>query len=192
MRSAVEGWRYRPGSPSAASGRDESRLCKSWASALLRLRPLVSGPLANAHAARRLQSTAWGGSSAGRASRSQCEGREFDPPPLHHYSAPNCSQLGVFICGFRPSRGAPGHSACASSSLSDRHHAPGSPLFRPIFSRNLRQLLRRGTRRRRCSSTTCARADANGCLAGLHEQCRTANPRGQHPRQPLGGNGSSP
>jgi hypothetical protein len=24
-----------------------------------------------------------GGSSAGRASRSQCEGREFDPPPLH-------------------------------------------------------------------------------------------------------------
>jgi alkylation response protein AidB-like acyl-CoA dehydrogenase len=25
----------------------------------------------------------WGGSSAGRASRSQCEGREFDPPPLH-------------------------------------------------------------------------------------------------------------
>ena len=25
----------------------------------------------------------WGGSSAGRASRSQCEGREFEPPPLH-------------------------------------------------------------------------------------------------------------
>ena len=29
--------------------------------------------------------TSWGGSSAGRASRSQCEGREFDPPPLHQY-----------------------------------------------------------------------------------------------------------
>ena len=28
----------------------------------------------------------WGGSSAGRASRSQCEGREFDPPPLHQNS----------------------------------------------------------------------------------------------------------
>ena len=28
--------------------------------------------------------SSWGGSSAGRASRSQCEGREFDPPPLHH------------------------------------------------------------------------------------------------------------
>ncbi len=26
----------------------------------------------------------WGGSSAGRASRSQCEGRGFDPLPLHH------------------------------------------------------------------------------------------------------------
>jgi hypothetical protein len=25
----------------------------------------------------------WGGSSAGRALRSQCRGREFDPPPLH-------------------------------------------------------------------------------------------------------------
>src|SRR5690606_9347458 len=29
--------------------------------------------------------TSWGGSSAGRASRSQCEGREFDPPPLRHF-----------------------------------------------------------------------------------------------------------
>lgn len=28
--------------------------------------------------------TEWGCSSAGRASRSQCEGREFDPPQLHH------------------------------------------------------------------------------------------------------------
>ena len=27
----------------------------------------------------------WGRSSAGRASRSQCEGREFDPPRLHHF-----------------------------------------------------------------------------------------------------------
>ena len=29
---------------------------------------------------------AWGGSSAGRAPRSQCGGREFDPPPLHNKS----------------------------------------------------------------------------------------------------------
>ncbi len=31
--------------------------------------------------------SAWGRSSAGRASRSQCEGREFDPPRLHQMSA---------------------------------------------------------------------------------------------------------
>ena len=30
---------------------------------------------------------AWGGSSVGRASRSQCEGRGFDPLPLHHFFA---------------------------------------------------------------------------------------------------------
>ena len=32
--------------------------------------------------------TPWGRSSAGRASRSQCEGREFDPPRLHHILTP--------------------------------------------------------------------------------------------------------
>src|SRR5262249_45810213 len=31
----------------------------------------------------------WGRSSAGRASRSQCEGREFDPPRLHHENNKN-------------------------------------------------------------------------------------------------------
>src|SRR3982751_763386 len=30
----------------------------------------------------------WGRSSAGRASRSQCEGREFDPPRLHQLTVP--------------------------------------------------------------------------------------------------------
>ena len=35
-----------------------------------------------------LTKTPWGGSSAGRALRSQCRGREFDPPPLHHIRSP--------------------------------------------------------------------------------------------------------
>ncbi len=48
-----------------------------------------------------------GGSSAGRASRSQCEGREFDPPPLHQYPAPNQPRLGVFVSGIRPCRRLP-------------------------------------------------------------------------------------
>lgn len=111
--------------------------------------------------------------------------RSSSAPPL--FSAQPFS-VGRFLCGIRPPRGVPGHSAGATSRSPERHHAPGSPLSRPIFSRNLRQLLRRGTRRRRCASTTCARADANGWLAGLHEQSRTANPRGQPPGQPLGGN----
>src|SRR4249919_3755546 len=38
----------------------------------------------------------WGGSSAGRASRSQCEGREFDPPPLHHESE-RAAQAALFL-----------------------------------------------------------------------------------------------
>jgi chorismate mutase-like protein len=33
----------------------------------------------------RLPRLPWGGSSVGRASRSQCEGRGFDPLPLHHF-----------------------------------------------------------------------------------------------------------
>ena len=112
---------------------------------------------------------------------------------LHHQnSAPNPSRLGVFICGFHTPRGLPGRSACAASRLAKGDTALGSPLFCPIFSRNLRQLLRRGSRRRPCPSTTCACSDGNGWLAGLHEQSTTANPRGQPPRQPLGGNGSSP
>jgi hypothetical protein len=31
----------------------------------------------------------WGGSSAGRALRSQCRGRGFDPLPLHHFIIPS-------------------------------------------------------------------------------------------------------
>src|SRR5690606_23977296 len=38
----------------------------------------------------------WGGSPAGRASRSQCEGREFDPPPLHQYLN-KINHIGLFF-----------------------------------------------------------------------------------------------
>src|SRR5689334_17209499 len=50
-----------------------------------------------------IRALAWGGSSAGRASRSQCEGREFDPPPLHQtntrsplHAAQTLAWCGVF------------------------------------------------------------------------------------------------
>ena len=46
----------------------------------------------------------WGGSSAGRASRSQCEGREFDPPPLHQkdflFLRENRLRAGFCVYGF--------------------------------------------------------------------------------------------
>ena len=38
-----------------------------------------------------------GGSSAGRASRSQCEGREFDPPPLHQRFGSQAFRLAFFL-----------------------------------------------------------------------------------------------
>ena len=110
---------------------------------------------------------------------------------LHHQNiAPNRSRLGVFVCGFPKPRGLRGRSACASRSARGWYDRPGSPLFRPIFSRNLRQLLRRGTRRRRFPSMVCACADGNGWLAGLLFQIARANPRDQPQRQPLGGNRS--
>src|SRR6516225_861957 len=60
---------------------------------MLESRALARGPGAIRHRDRRRFSARegvisrgwfrWGGSSAGRASRSQCEGRGFDPLPLH-------------------------------------------------------------------------------------------------------------
>ncbi len=38
----------------------------------------------------------WGGSSVGRASRSQCEGRGFDPLPLHHFPFLNNNLRTIF------------------------------------------------------------------------------------------------
>jgi hypothetical protein len=39
----------------------------------------------------------WGGSSAGRASRSQCEGRGFDPLPLHHLPFQGRPRESIFL-----------------------------------------------------------------------------------------------
>ena len=48
-------------------------------------------------------SSLWGRSSAGRASRSQCEGREFDPPRLHQISktlgSPRSLRLDLWLLG---------------------------------------------------------------------------------------------
>ena len=43
-------------------------------------------------------STPWGRSSAGRAPRSQCGGREFDPPRLHQIPCNPLRNQRVFCC----------------------------------------------------------------------------------------------
>ena len=60
-------------------------------------------------------------------------------------STPNPFLLGVFVSGFRRRRGVPGRSGRAAGRLPERHNSPGSPLFRPLFSRNLSQPRSRGT-----------------------------------------------
>ena len=49
----------------------------------------------------------WGGSSAGRASRSQCEGREFDPPPLQIFASIPLDKYDVIPIIFSPRLASP-------------------------------------------------------------------------------------
>ena len=65
-----------------------------------------------------------GGSSAGRASRSQCEGREFDPPPLHQYTKVNSSLLAFFLARSRVFAGTPADSCGLPSSGRLAHLGP--------------------------------------------------------------------
>src|SRR6266481_256400 len=62
--------------PKRVDPRQERRLTANNAITIVRRAPR-KGP-----------QTRWGRSSAGRASRSQCEGQGFDPPRLHQYSTP--------------------------------------------------------------------------------------------------------
>ena len=43
----------------------------------------------------------WGGSSAGRALRSQCRGREFDPHPLHHHNVARLTRCVEYALNMR-------------------------------------------------------------------------------------------
>ncbi len=72
----------------AAALRDASiRLIRTWPRYLAELasRAIMRAPTPDQTAS----GIVWGGSSAGRALRSQCRGREFDPPPLHHFTSPD-------------------------------------------------------------------------------------------------------
>ncbi len=66
---------------------------------------------------------------------------------LHHQNlTPNPSRLGVSISASRKPRGVRAHSACAGGGYGLGHRAAGLTLFCPLFSQNLHQLFRRGTR----------------------------------------------
>lgn len=96
--------------------------------------------------------------------------QHFGRPSVHQNSAPNCSQLGVFICVSRMTRGVPAHSACARGWSDTVPMAASSTLFCPLFSRNLCQLFRRSTRTSPCTTTSCACVDFSSSTTCLDEQ----------------------
>ena len=88
----------------------------------------------------------------------------------HQNSAPNCSQLGVFICASRKPRGDRTHSACARGVRDLTRRAVSSTLFCPLFSQNLHQLFRRGTRTLPYAARNYACVGVSGLTAGLDDQ----------------------
>ena len=99
--------------------------------------------------------------------------RWFDSAPGHHLSTPNCSQLGVFICVSRMTRGVPAHSACARGWSETVPMAASSTLFRPLVSRNLCQLFRRSTRTSPYATTSCECVGFTSSPTGLDEGPRS-------------------
>lgn len=61
----------------------------------------------------------------------------YDSRIWRDYGSRN-TQLGVFICASRMTRGVPVHSACATGVLWPGRNIPGCPPFCPLFSRNRR------------------------------------------------------
>ena len=97
---------------------------------------------------------------------------------LHHqYLTPNCSQLGVSISASRKPREVRAHSACARGMQGLGRRAAGSTLFCPLFSQNLHQLFRRGTRTFPSCAMGCACVSLMGFPIGLGEQDNQEMPR---------------
>ena len=97
----------------------------------------------------------------------------FRVSPCHQNSAPNCSQLGVSICASRKPRGDRTHSACARGVRDLTRRAVSSTLFCPLFSQNLHQLFRQGTRTLPYAARNYACVGASGLTAGLDGQPNT-------------------
>lgn len=94
----------------------------------------------------------------------------------HQYLAPNCSQLGVSISTSRKPRAVRAHSARAMGMHGLGRRAVGSTLFCPLFSQNLHQLFRRGTRTLTFVAIAYMRASLQGFPADLDRRCMSRIP----------------
>ena len=103
-------------------------------------------------------------------------GRGFGSVFHHQYLAPNCSQLGVSISTSRKPRAVRAHSACAMGMHGLGRRAVGSTLFCPLFSQNLHQLFRRGTRTLTFVAIAYVRASLQGFPADLDRRCMSRIP----------------
>jgi len=88
----------------------------------------------------------------------------------HQNSTPNPSRLGVSISASRKPRGDRARSACARGAHGLGRRAAGSTLFRPLFSQNLHQLFRRGTRTLSCAVGIYACVGFSSLTGGLDHQ----------------------
>lgn len=104
-------------------------------------------------------------------------GRGFGSGFHHQNSTPNCSRLGVFISTSRKPRGDRARSACARGASSLGRSAAGLTLFCPLFSQNLHQRFRRGTRTLPAAAMTCQCVRLNGFPSNLDRQGMTRNIR---------------
>ena len=101
----------------------------------------------------------WAGSSAGRASRSQCEGREFDPPPVHHFQSPTLLGWAFsHLCFPHTVRGFCRFCVCHRPYRAGQK-APTDPpsltLFWSLFSKNRQELRQPSTRTNPLVTSSC-------------------------------------
>ena len=97
-------------------------------------------------------------------------GRGFSSVFRHQNLTPNPSRLGVSISASRKPRGVRAHSACAGGGHGLGHRAAGLTLFCPLFSQNLHQLFRRGTRTLPVCAMSCQCVRLNGFPSNLDMQ----------------------
>ena len=90
--------------------------------------------------------------------------------PATTIQRPTGSGWAFSFSGSAKQRGAATRSACAALRRQVAKGPPGSTLFRPLFSRNPRQLLCGSARKWPCGPVTCTCVTAIGCPSCLDEQ----------------------